>query len=84
MEQIDQEIQQVSADSGYDTFDCYKTITERFAKAVIPPHSSAKIQQHANYKELPHPRDENIRRVRQVGSNQWKQESAYHRRSLSD
>ncbi|WP_341531517.1 IS5 family transposase (plasmid) [Nostoc sp. UHCC 0302] len=84
LEQIDTPIEQISGDGGYDTFGCYNTITSRDAKAVIPPRSSAKIQQHANSKELPHPRDENIRRVRQVGSKQWKQESAYHRRSLSE
>lgn len=32
----------------------------------------------------PHPRDENLRRVNQVGPKQWKQESGYHRRSLSE
>lgn len=84
LEQINQEIEQVSGDGGYDTFDCYDTITQREAKAVIPPRSNAKIQQHPNCKALPHPRDETIGRVGEVGSKQWKQENAYHRRSLSE
>nr|WP_322716380.1 IS5 family transposase [Nostoc sp. ChiQUE02]MDZ8229249.1 IS5 family transposase [Nostoc sp. ChiQUE02] len=84
LEQIDQEIEQVSGDGGYDTFNCYDTIAQRGAKATIPPRSSAKIQQHANCKALPHPRDENIRSIRQVGRKQWKQQSRYHRRSLSE
>lgn len=84
LEQIDSEIEQVSGDGGYDTKDCYDTITRRGAKAAIPPRSNAKIQQHGNSKALPYPRDENIRQVRQVGVQQWKQESGYHRRSLSE
>ncbi|MDZ8258969.1 IS5 family transposase [Nostoc sp. ChiQUE01b] len=84
LEQIDSEIEQVSGDGAYDTFDCYDTITRRGAKAAIPPRSNAKIQQHGNSKALPYPRDENIRQLRQVGAKQWKQESGYHRRSLSE
>ncbi len=32
----------------------------------------------------PHPRDENLRRIRQVGRKKWNRESGYHRRSLSE
>jgi hypothetical protein len=84
LEQIEQPIEQVSGDGGYDTFDCYDTIAERGAKAVIPPRSNAKIQQHPHEIAQPHPRDENLRRVNQVGRKLWKQESGYHRRSLSE
>jgi IS5 family transposase len=85
LEQIDLNIEQVSGDGSYDTFDCYDTIGKRGAKATIPPRRNAKIQQHGNYcKALPHPRDENLRSIRQVGRKQWKKESGYHRRSLSE
>jgi IS5 family transposase len=83
LEQIDALIDQVSGDGGYDTFDCYDTIAERGAKVTIPPRSNAKIQQ-PNNEAQPHPRDENLLRVNQVGRKQWKQESGYHRRSLSE
>lgn len=84
LEQIEQDIEQLSGDGGYDTFDCYDAMAARKALATIPPRSNAKIQQHGNSKAQPHPRDENLRRVRQVGCKQWKQESGYHRRSLSE
>jgi hypothetical protein len=29
-------------------------------------------------------RDENLRRVRQIGRQKWKEESGYHRRSLAE
>ncbi|BAY24022.1 transposase [Calothrix sp. NIES-2100] len=84
LEQIEHPIDQLSGDGGYDTFDCYDAIASRGAKATIPPRSNAKIQQHGNCKAPPHPRDENLRACRQVGRKQWKQESGYHRRSLSE
>jgi hypothetical protein len=84
LEQIDSCIDQVSGDGAYDTFDCYDTINERGALAIIPPRSNSKIQQHGNCKSLPHPRDENLRSFRQVGRKRWQHESSYHRRSLSE
>ncbi|BAB73851.1 transposase [Anabaena sp. FACHB-709] len=80
---ISQPIEQVSGDGGYDTKGCYDTISQRGAKAIIPPLSNAKMQQPHPHSQ-PHPRDENLRRVNQVGRKQWKQESGYHRRSLSE
>ncbi len=70
LEQIEQPIEQVSGDGGYDTFDCYDTISQSGAKAVIPPRSNAKIQQLTNSQTQPHNRDENLRRVNQVGRKQ--------------
>ena len=34
--------------------------------------------------ESPHPRNENLQRIDEVGRQQWKQESEYHRRSLAE
>lgn len=83
LEQIDLPIKQVSGDSGYDTKGCYDTISQRGARAAIPPRINAKMQQ-THPHSPPYPRDENLRRVNQVGRKQWKQESGYHRRSLSE
>lgn len=84
LEQIEQEIEQVSGDGAYDTFNCYDTIALAGAIASIPPRSNAQIQQPSNSELPPHPRDENLRRIHQIGRQQWKQESRYHRRSLSE
>lgn len=75
---------QVSGDGGYDTFDCYDTIAGRYALATIPPRSNAQIQQPNNSELPPHQRDENLRRIRRIGRQKWKQESNYHLRSLSE
>lgn len=74
LEQIEHPIEQLSGDGGYDTFDCYDAFTkcaegiaQRGATATIPPRSNALVQQHGNCKTPPHPRDENLRSIRQVG-----------------
>jgi len=84
LEQITQSLSQVSADGGYDRRTCYEAIAARRAKAAIPPRRGAKIWQHGNSKQERLARDENLRRIRQVGRIKWKQESGYHRRSLAE
>lgn len=84
LEQVEGEVAQVSGDGGYDKRPCYEAIGNRKAKAAIPPQRNAKIWQHGNGKRSRLPRDENLRRIRQVGRKQWKQEVGYHRRSLAE
>lgn len=81
---IQDEIEQVSADAAYDQRKCYDAVRGRKAKAAIPPRKGAKIWQHGNSKQERHNRDENLRRIRKVGRKAWKQQSNYHRRSLSE
>ncbi len=84
LEQVPQPVDQVSADGGYDRRTCYEAIAARGAKAAIPPRRGAKIWQHGNSKQGRLARDENLRRIRQVGRAKWKRESSYHRRSLAE
>ncbi len=84
LDQIEGEIEQVSADGAYDQKQCYDAIRDREAKAAIPPRRGAKIWHHGNRKSERHNRDENLRRVRKVGRKAWKQESHYHRRSIAE
>lgn len=79
------EIEQVSGDGSYDKGKFYDACTMRRVKRIaIPPRRNAKIWQHGNCKKAPLPRDENLRRIRQVGRKRWKQEVGYHRRSLAE
>jgi len=84
LEQVEQPICQVSADGGYDRRGCYEAVAQRGAKAAIPPRRGAKIWQHGNSKAERLARDENLRRIRQVGRAKWKREIGYHRRSLAE
>jgi hypothetical protein len=84
LDQIDEEIHQVSGDGGYDKSVCYHAIKKRQAKAAIPPQKGARIWQHGNRQEERLIRDENLRRIRKIGRQKWKKESGYHRRSLAE
>jgi hypothetical protein len=84
LEQIDDPLAQVSGDGAYDQRQCYDAIEQRQAIATIPPRRNAKIWQHGNIKAKRLNRDQNLRRIRQVGRKRWKQESGYHRRSLAE
>lgn len=84
LEQVEDEITQVSADGAYDSRNCYDAIRHREARAAIPPQKRAKIWQHGNTKAQRHIRDENLRKIRSKGRAAWKRESHYHRRSLAE
>lgn len=78
-------IEAVGGDGAYDKRKFYEAATQRGIQQVnVPPRRDAKIWQHGNSKKAPLPRDENLRRIRQVGRPMWKQESGYHRRSLAE
>ena len=53
-------------------------------RVTIPPRRGARIWQHGNSKATRLVRDENLRRIRQVGRAKWKAQSGYHRRSLAE
>jgi len=84
LEQVEEEVGQISGDGSYDKRSGYEAIKKRKAKAATPPPRNAKIWQHGNSKEERLIRDENLRRIRQVGRKVWKQEVGYHRRSLAE
>jgi IS5 family transposase len=84
LEQVEEQISQVSADGAYDSRNCYDAIRAREARAAIPPQKRAKIWRHANTKAERHIRDENLREIRRKGRAQWKRDSNYHRRSLAE
>ena len=77
-------IAQVSADGAYDQRKCYDVLNQQGAKGAIPPRKGARIWQHGNSQAERHVRDENLRRIRQVGRKAWKRERNYHRRSLAE
>ena len=81
----DTTISQLSGDGAYDRRMCYDALRERgVAHVTIPPQHNARIWRHGNSQGERYIRDENLRRIRQIGRKRWKIESGYHRRSLSE
>jgi hypothetical protein len=85
LDQTTAPVTQLSADGAYDKRKVYTTCAKHgIQKITIPPRRDAHIWQHGNCAVLPLPRDENLRRIRAVGRQQWKEESSYHQRSLAE
>lgn len=81
----DTEVEQVSADGAFDRRLCYESLRKRKVKRIaIPPQKNARIWRHGNTEDERLPRDENLRRIRDIGRNRWKEEIGYHRRSIAE
>lgn len=74
----------MTGDGGYDSHESYQLIENCGADPVIPPREDAVIAQHGNSHLPVKPRDEVIRKIRQLGRKNWKKQSEYHRRSLAE
>jgi hypothetical protein len=80
--QEDARIEAFAGDGAFDTDNVYAVCQGRdISRILIPPRHDAKIWQHGNSSETPHPRDENLRAIRKKGRKQWKIDSGYHIRS---
>ena len=76
--QVEGDVSQVSADGAYDTQGCHAAITELGAKATLPPRDGAILW------GSDHPRDGLLNEIDAKGRAGWKDDSGYHRRSLSE
>ena len=81
LEQVEDPVEAAEADGAHDQQGVYDALKRRGARAVIPPRRDAKIRRHGNMKGPRLDRDENLRRIRQIGRAAWKEESGYHVRS---
>ncbi len=82
LQNIVDEIEQVSADGAYDQRSCYDAIADKQAQAAIPPRQGARIQKQLDCHAHSYSRDENLRRIHQIGRAKWQRQSNYHRRSI--
>lgn len=71
-------IAQVSADGAYDTKACHQVLKRKGIKPTIPPRSNA------GYWEDGHPRNEAVSALKSGQLEEWKRETDYHQRSLSE
>jgi len=84
--QIEQEIVTFAADGAYDKRKVYDGVNAHSPDAdiLIPPRKNARIWKHGNTKAERLKRDENLRSIRKHGRREWKRQSGYHMRSLSE
>ena len=85
LDQTQAPIETLSGDGAYDKRKVYQACEEHGVEQVnVPPRRDAHIWQHGNSSQAPLPRDQNLRRIRQVGRTRWKDETGYHQRSLAE
>ena len=84
--QIEHEIVKFAADGAYDKRKVYDGVNEHspHADILIPPRKNARIWKHGNTQAERLKRDENLRSIRKQGRREWKKQSGYHVRSLSE
>ncbi len=71
-------INQVSADGEYDIKYCYQLLKQKQAIASSPPRKNA------GYWEDGHIRNKTVDALKASNLSEWKRESGYHKRSLSE
>jgi len=71
-------IEAISGDGAYDTKQCYSEVAKKKAQPIFPPRS------HAAFWEDGHPRNEAVERLKSGELKEWKEETGYHMRSLSE
>ena len=82
--QVEEPLEQVSADRACDSFGCHKAIPARDARPVIPPRKGAAITPPPGAKDPPPSRGAIVKRITETGSKAWKIEARYHRKNLAE
>jgi hypothetical protein len=73
LDQVDEPIECAAADGAYDWQGVYDALKGRSVRSVVPPLRDAKIKRHGNRSGPRLDRDEDLRRIRQVGRSAWKE-----------
>lgn len=68
----------VSADGAYDTKNCHETLKKKGCPPLIPPRKNAALWEDG------HPRNEAVTALKNGTIAEWKAESGYHYRSISE
>ncbi|CAK2766625.1 transposase [Vibrio crassostreae] len=71
-------IDTVSADGAYDTKSCHETLKNKGSAPLIPPRKNAALWEDG------HPRNEAVKALKNGTIAEWKSESGYHYRSISE
>ena len=82
LDQYEGVIDRVGGDKGYDSHDCHETVKKRGAESAILLQKKAKERRPLRDGEVPLVRDNIVRRMNEIGRDEWKKEAKYHQRSL--
>ncbi|CAN0476567.1 unnamed protein product, partial [Discosporangium mesarthrocarpum] len=84
LDQVQSPVDRVSGDGAYDTFDIWDLLMLKGIEGHIPPQENAVHQLDRQGNPTDHPRNHILDQIVEKGIKQWKKDSGYHRRSLSE
>ena len=84
LDQVTRNIASVGGDGGYDQRPVYAYLDRRKIPHIIPPRHSAKVQRGKLNVDVSGRRNAVVKRIKEIGREQWKIESGYHWRSLAE
>ena len=85
LDQIENKVDKVGADGAYDREKCWDLLEEEKIQGIIPPQKNAVYWTDENDMILEdYERNKILAQIDEIGRAQWKKESGYHRRSLSE
>lgn len=82
LEDCDYTLEQVIGDGAYDKFKCRRAVHKLGAVAISPPLATAVMKVTDEGALLR--RNQDLKRIKEVGEDEWKREVGYHKRSLSE
>lgn len=84
LEQIEDETDKLSADGAYDRKKCWDLLEKWDIEGVIPPRKDAVYWVDEHGELLDYQRNHVLKKIDELGEKEWKKQSGYHRRSLSE
>jgi transposase len=79
IDEVDGDIESLTADAAYDTLAIYEVSAARGAEVVVPPAKSATRSRQRRSRSSA--RDCTIMRIKEAGRRRWKKESGYHQQA---
>jgi len=89
LDQIEDPIDSARGDGSYDRFSCYEEAERKKFRLITPPQRNAKLSTERKKKNKADPgaikkRDEEVKKIRELGRKEWKIQADYHPRSLAE
>lgn len=77
-------VDRASGDGAYNTFAIWTKLMLMGIQGIIPPQENAVYKTDKEGNVIDHPRNHILDQIHEKGRKKWKEESGYHRRSLSE
>jgi len=84
LEQVESPVDKFSGDGAYDTYEIWSLLKEMEIQGIIPPQKNAVYWVDELDELLDLDRNKILKKIEETGRKEWKENSKYHRRSLSE